>query len=810
MANVQGKFYRGETQRPGVTPVSPPNAVDDPQDPLNPPGSGNTTTYKQLGDTTDKDFIGKNGYIPVVVGENALTLQPNIPNTGAAVFGGVVFNSTTTVDIGIVKGYIVDNETDPLVSSVQYIEYAGAIGVTVTTVGSGTRSYGLLKSDGTIHFQNTFPTSEERKEMIYLFKVGHPAGLITVVANEPDFVLSPLQQFRDLFQAFNYVNEGVYPYPDAGDLTFNTSAGIIVGNGINFVADTLNPNTLPVAATVPCTFVYRTQTGAGGTPTTLITPNSYDNAGTITTVGGGSNRSTLQYIHYSPNLGFVIQYGQTIYDSLVEAISAIGKETHVVYENLIRDALLIGVLALTRTTTDLTDTVDARFYRADIFGQLVGSAAGTSVTTLQRAYLNSLIPQIETVSGELVIKNGGALDTDVVFAIRDLLDVDNFTVTGDGDVTANSFIKTGGISSEYLKADGSVSGVSPYILDQVGAVDGDVITWVAANSRYEPVAGGGGGTDANAVHYNVADGKNDAERLQARDNITVTDSTPQNVATTGTIDDLVITSNNLVFTGAGAVTLRSIVFHNDGQEVSITNRTGNLITITNNTGGTAANRFSGGFIVSNNTSIKIKYNSNLGRWFIFDCGFFPDQTGVLVGITTFNPVGFNTNSTSTVAATFQASAGTTWAARFLNDSGVALLEIPRGGLCSFASGTRLGVNRVAGSTVALSSQCVASGFALGLYTSAAANGVFVNNTMDWTSIGGAAYGVTAGGNPTARVDIRGRGTTTGQTLLLEDSAGTDNAIFIDNGQIRFLRLPVAAAGLAAGSLWNNGGVINIV
>lgn len=503
MANVQGKFYRGETQRPGVTPVSPPNAVDDPQDPLNPPGSGNTTTYKQLGDTTDKDFIGKNGYIPVVVGENALTLQPNIPNTGAAVFGGVVFNSTTTVDIGIVKGYIVDNETDPLVSSVQYIEYAGAVGVTVTTVGSGTRSYGLLKSDGTIHFQNTFPTSEERKQMIYLFKVGHPTGVITVVANEPDFVLSPLQQFRDLFQAFNYVNEGVYPYPDAADLTFNTSAGIIVGNGINFIADTLNPNTLPVAATVPCTFVYRTQTGAGGTPATLITPNSYDNAGTITTVGGGSNRSTLQYIHYSPNLGFVIQYGQTIYDSLVEAISAIGKETHVVYENLIRDAILIGVLALTRTTTDLTDTVDARFYRADIFGQLVGSAAGTSVTTLQRAYLNSLIPQIETVSGELVIKNGGALDTDVVFAIRDLLDVDNFTITGDGDVTANSFIKTGGTSAQYLKADGSVSGVSPYILDQEGASDAQVLTWVAANSRYEPVTPSAGSSNWTVVGSDI-------------------------------------------------------------------------------------------------------------------------------------------------------------------------------------------------------------------------------------------------------------------------------------------------------------------
>lgn len=39
MANVEGTFYSATTQRRGVTPVSPPNAVDDPVTPLNPPGS---------------------------------------------------------------------------------------------------------------------------------------------------------------------------------------------------------------------------------------------------------------------------------------------------------------------------------------------------------------------------------------------------------------------------------------------------------------------------------------------------------------------------------------------------------------------------------------------------------------------------------------------------------------------------------------------------------------------------------------------------------------------------------------------------
>jgi hypothetical protein len=93
------------------------------------------------------------------------------------------------------------------------------------------------------------------------------------------------------------------------------------------------------------------------------------------------------------------------------------------------------------------------------------------------------------------------------------------------------------------------------------------------------------------------------------------------------------------------------------------------------------------------------------------------------------------------------------------------------------------------------------------------NIVVINNNGDLIPYGrivanGSAFGTSF--RPDATLQSRGEGTTTGVTLLLEDSAGTDNVQFIDNGQIRFLRLPTSSAGLPAGSLWNNGGVINIV
>ena len=93
------------------------------------------------------------------------------------------------------------------------------------------------------------------------------------------------------------------------------------------------------------------------------------------------------------------------------------------------------------------------------------------------------------------------------------------------------------------------------------------------------------------------------------------------------------------------------------------------------------------------------------------------------------------------------------------------------------------------------------------------NIVVINNNGDLIPYGrivanGSSFGTSF--RPDATLQSRGEGTTTGLTLLLEDSTGTNNAEFVDNGQIRFLRLPTSSAGLPAGSLWNDGGNLKIV
>jgi hypothetical protein len=59
--------------------------------------------------------------------------------------------------------------------------------------------------------------------------------------------------------------------------------------------------------------------------------------------------------------------------------------------------------------------------------------------------------------------------------------------------------------------------------------------------------------------------------------------------------------------------------------------------------------------------------------------------------------------------------------------------------------------------------------------------------------------------------IAGSGTGSGtSSLLCEDSAGASNLEVKDNGVVNMANLPTSSAGLSAGDLWNNSGVINIV
>ncbi len=380
-------------------------------------------------------------------------------DTGVLSFGGLSSASTTTINVGPITGYIIDNETNPLIPTYTYIDYSGQTGVNVSTRLTGQESFVFINSASTITFQNNFPTSTDRKNKIWLGKISHPVNLVTLVIDEPDYITSPMGLTRDFYQKISYINEGVFPYANGANLNINITGGKIGGNGINFVNNKTNPNELSMGPGIAQGFIYRTQTGGTSTGVTLIDPTRYDLAGTATLIGGGPNASTIQYIFAIPGKGYVVQYGQNIYNTLTEAIGAIGRETFTPYPNLIKNTILIGVLALKKSATALNDLIQAQFFRADLFGGIIGSTAGVAVSTLQTAYNNSLVPQIVVTDalGALTIQNGRASNVSNIIVGQNIAGINTFSVNGNGNITGTTFVKSGGTSSQFLMADGSVS-----------------------------------------------------------------------------------------------------------------------------------------------------------------------------------------------------------------------------------------------------------------------------------------------------------------------------------------------------------------
>jgi len=411
-------------------------------------GGGAVTVQPVLGQNIDdKPFVvlGETNSIQLASdGSNWVAMSYNIStvnsSTGVFEFTGLTIASTTTFNVAPVKGWIVDDTTNPLSPQVYYVAYSGGVH-TAIYVNTSTETWVYLTSGGTISQSSIELTEQQRRQNIFLGKLGHANKTNIINAfSQPDFVLSPLSQLRDMFTPINLINGGIYASPNGANLSFNTSAGYLYGLGINFASNTLAPNALYVSGTSPCTFQYRTQTGGTASNTTFIDPTKYDVGGVVTTITG--TKATNQRIYLVQNGIFRVQYGQTEYNQLSAAIEGIATEQFNTFSNFTNNGILIGVLSVLSTATDLSDTSKARFFFTSKFGETVGSAGGVSTTNLQQAYNNSVTPEITTNStlGALSIKNGTG-------------NADNLTRLLDG-------LDAAGNTTSFISADGSLSATS--------------------------------------------------------------------------------------------------------------------------------------------------------------------------------------------------------------------------------------------------------------------------------------------------------------------------------------------------------------
>jgi hypothetical protein len=191
----------------------------------------------------------------------------------------------------------------------------------------------------------------------------------------------------------------------------------------------------------------------------------------------------------------------------------------------------------------------------------------------------------------------------------------NTSAFNEGDVLYASSTVAGGFTTTPPTAPNNVIVVAAVLTDS--ATVGALLVRVTVADL-----GGGsaGGRDDDAVHYDAADSKNGTERNQARVNIGSTSATPQVIATAGAINDLTITSNSLVFTGASVV-LSGIVAGLDGEEITILNTNATALSIlSQSTLSTANNRIIGAVLVPQFSIVRLKYRTTTNRWTLENVG----------------------------------------------------------------------------------------------------------------------------------------------------------------------------------------------
>lgn len=344
-------------------------------------------------------------------------------STGVYQFNGITQIDDTHFSVGAAKGFIIDNTTNPDDPTITYVQYTGSSSILAENIGVSYQTQIFLKSDSTLLFDTTdLPSCPQRRDSIYLGRIVHPSTIITAVENVPDLVQSPVSQLRDLWKGLGVINDKNYIYSNntpSTNLSLALHGGTLYYNGINFVTNPKRPSRKDISSQSLLTFNYRLQNGSGTNGITVLDPTKYDNNGTLTTVPNPGSTATNQRVYLSPTGLVLIQYGQTIYNNLEEAIAAVSSESFTVASAIAANAVLIGVISITKDATNLTSTY-AKFHTISKFGEISGGAGGGGTTGPTDAIDISFNP-----SGSISSTNVQAaiteLDTDVVNTLSDYI-----------------------------------------------------------------------------------------------------------------------------------------------------------------------------------------------------------------------------------------------------------------------------------------------------------------------------------------------------------------------------------------------------
>lgn len=301
-------------------------------------------------------------------------------------------------------------------------------------------TYIAINKDGTLFETGTALTSSEERDYIYLGAYTQVGGVIIGVKSAPVLAISPANQFNDILRAIGIFKVNGLTFAGIpASLSLSRSQGVLFDRGNNWKNTEKDPHQISISAQSPLTFKRVTQTAINATNFTTLDVGNYDLAGTVTAIIGSNNQAQNMRVYQWGTGTVYVQYGQIIYPSLSQAVSALPTESFVTNAVITpQDAVLVCSISVTKGATSLTNSSDAIFHLAGRFGDVGGGASGgVASVTLQQAFDNSLQPEIQTssVNGGLNIRRGATASAGDIVIIENLGGTKVASVTDTGALT---------------------------------------------------------------------------------------------------------------------------------------------------------------------------------------------------------------------------------------------------------------------------------------------------------------------------------------------------------------------------------------
>jgi hypothetical protein len=299
-------------------------------------------------------------------------------STGIVAGGSMSTNvvSPSAVDIAPFTAYVTDFTTDPFTPSITRVTYPGGTIEMDAGALARTATAWLMDVNQVITQQATPPSNTQRRTHIFIGVTAQVGGTIVVDQSLPVIMQQPANQLTDLLTSLGAFSiSGNEMTPNGANLRINHAAGEMFSQAFNHFVGPVQTNDPHVSTTIaqaPANFRYCTRdvTVPFGALRDTIDVANYDVGGVVTPIGGGANTSTIHRVWVFANNDsdnqVVIQYGQSTYSSLSNAVNAIGAGTFIP-NPLTRAAALRCYIAATRTATNLSDPTQAIIVHAGKF-----------------------------------------------------------------------------------------------------------------------------------------------------------------------------------------------------------------------------------------------------------------------------------------------------------------------------------------------------------------------------------------------------------------------------------------------------------